>query len=125
MLYIKIYEAYFLTVLLDLITLHLMTQYEQIACMGLKPHYNGSAVELILMLNLICIWWQNKTWYPATLLLPQEVGTEIEIAWQFSKVSTKDVEKRVKHIWENKTIAVERHTRGTAAYYAWIFGVFI
>jgi hypothetical protein len=69
-------------------------KYEQIACMGLKPHYNGSANELIPTLYLIHIRRQNEAWYPATLLT-QADGTVIDLFGQFSKVKTADVEARL------------------------------
>jgi hypothetical protein len=99
-------------------------KYEQIVCAGLKPRYNGATTELVPTLTLIHIHHQNEAWYPATLL-PQADGTMIELVQQFSKVKTTDVEARTKQIWESDTIAVDRLTRGTPAYYAKLFGGFL
>jgi hypothetical protein len=43
-------------------------KYEQIACLGLKPRYNGTPNDLIPTLNAIHIRRQNEAWYFATFL---------------------------------------------------------
>jgi len=83
-------------------------KYEQIACVGLKPKHNGSAADLIPILNLIHIRRQNESWYPA--------GTTVDIVQQLSKVATSDVENREKQIWDSPTVAIDRHTRDTASF---------
>jgi hypothetical protein len=44
---------------------------------------------------------------------------------KFSKVSGVDVLMQAKRIWDHPQIAVERHMRGTDAYHARLFGVFL
>jgi hypothetical protein len=92
-------------------------KYEQIACAGLKPRYNGSATELVPTLTLIHIHHQNEALYPATLL-PQVDGTMIDLVQKFSKVKTTDVKARAKQIWESDTSAVDPLRSGTLTYYA-------
>jgi hypothetical protein len=43
-------------------------KFEQIACAGLKPPYNGSSSDLIPTLNAIHFRRQNEVWCSATIL---------------------------------------------------------
>lgn len=89
-----------------------------------EPKYNGSAKDLIPTLNLIHIRWQNEAWYSATVL-PLADRKTIDLVQWFSQVTKADVETRVKTIWDSPTIETDRHTRGTPAYNARLFGVFL
>ncbi len=67
-------------------------KYEQIACNGLQPKYDGSPDELIPTLNTMHIQHQNEAWYVATFLIQD--GSPIDLVWQFSQVRQETVQKR-------------------------------
>jgi hypothetical protein len=97
---------------------------EQIACQGLKPLYDGSPSNLIPTLNLIHIRRQNLTWYPATFITTS-AGMQLNLVQEFSKNNKDVILARAKTIWDNPNIAVVCHTRGTMAYHARLFGVYL
>jgi hypothetical protein len=99
-------------------------KYEQIACLGLKPPYDGSPSDLIPTLNLIHIRRQNETWYPATFITTQD-GTQHDLVLQFSKIGNDVTLTRARSIWNDPNITVLRHTQGTDAYHACLFGIIL
>lgn len=102
-------------------------KYEQIACIGLKPCCDGSAAELILMLNFIHTRRQNDTWCPATIL-PLDDGSEIDIVQPFSKsIHGRCWEESEANLGEqnySNWLAHQRHS-SLPSYYAWLFIVFL
>jgi len=99
-------------------------KYEQIACAGLKPRYNGSPNELIPTLNLIRIHQQNETWCPA-IFITDASGVTINLMQEFSKVDGTTVLSRAKSVWDHPQIQMTRHIQGTDAYNARLLGVFL
>jgi hypothetical protein len=89
-------------------------KFEQIACAGLQPKYNGSSDELIPMLNAIHIRRQNEVWYSATFLIQD--GVTIDLVRHFSQVKQATIQDNAKELWDVPTSLTLRHTRGTAMY---------
>ncbi len=52
-------------------------KFEQIACAGLQPKYNGSPDELIPTLKAIHIHHQNEVWYAATFIIQEGKSTDL------------------------------------------------
>jgi hypothetical protein len=98
-------------------------KFEQIACTGLKPRYDGTADALIPFLNSIHIRRQNEVWYPATFILQDSI--QIDLIRHFSKVTSDTILLRAKELWQAPDAIVQRHTRGTATYNARLLGVFL
>ncbi len=98
-------------------------KFEQIACAGLQPKYDGTADKLIPILNLIHIRRQNEVWYCATFL--QQEGQSIDLVRQFSKVTSATVLQRAQDLWGAAGAATQHHTRGSATYNARLLGVFL
>lgn len=60
-------------------------KYDQIACNGLKPKYNGAPSKLIFSLKLIHIRCQKETGCPATCITLANT-TEVDLVCQFCQV---------------------------------------
>jgi hypothetical protein len=86
-------------------------KFEQIACAGLQPKYNGSPDELIPTLNAIHIQRQNEVWYSATFMIQQ--GETIDLIRNFSQVTQETVQSRAKELWDDPDSLTTRHTKGT------------
>jgi hypothetical protein len=98
-------------------------KYEQIACAGLKPHYDGSPQELMPTLNAIHIRRQNEAWYPATFILQD--GKELDLIRHFSRVHVTTVLDQAKLLWDVPESMTQRHTHGTKTYNSRLFALFL
>jgi hypothetical protein len=98
-------------------------KYEQIACAGLQPKYNGSPDELIPTLNMIHIRRQNEVWYAATFL--RQDDSNIDLVRQFSQIKHETVQSKAKELWDSPTSMSSRHTRGTETYNSRLLALFL
>jgi hypothetical protein len=97
-------------------------RFEQIACAGLQPKYNGSPEELIPTLNMIHIRRQNEVWYAATFL-PQD-GDQVDLVRQFSQVRLETVKNNASLLWDSPNSLTQRHTRGSETYNSRLLALF-
>jgi hypothetical protein len=98
-------------------------RFEQIACTGLQPKYNGSPEELIPTLNAIHIRRQNEVWYAATFMVQD--NESIDLVRHFSKVSQATIQNKAKELWDNPDSWSLRHTRGTPTYNSRLLALFL
>jgi hypothetical protein len=73
-------------------------KFEQMACAGLQPKFNGSPDELIPTLNAIHIRRQNQVWYAAPFLIQD--GTPIDLVRNFSQVRQETVQQKAAELWD-------------------------
>jgi hypothetical protein len=98
-------------------------RFEQIACAGLQPKYNGSPDELIPTLNTIHIRRQNEAWYSATFLIQDNI--QIDLVRQFSQAHLDAVQNKAKPLWDSPTSLTERHVRGSETYNSHLLALFL
>lgn len=98
-------------------------KYEQIACAGLQPRYNGSPDELIPTLNMIHIRRQNEVWYAATFL--SQDGSKTDLVRHFSQVKQETVQNKAKELWDSPNSMTLRHTRGSETYNSKLLAIFL
>ncbi len=98
-------------------------KFEQVACAGLQPKYNGSPDELIPTLNAIHFQHQNKVWYAATFLIQN--GQFIDLLCHLSRITQDTIKNKAKELWDNQDSLTLRHTRGTEMYNSRLLAVFL
>jgi hypothetical protein len=98
-------------------------KFEQIACNGLQPKYNGSPEELIPTSNVIHIRRQNEVWYAATFMMQD--NESIDLVQHFSKVSQATIQDKAKELWDHPDSWSLRLTRGTPTYNSRLLALFL
>lgn len=98
-------------------------KYEQIACTGIKPPYNGSSQDLIPTLNMIHFRRQNEVWCSATFITQD--GKNLDLIRNFSQAKHDVILTQAKVLWDSEDSVTQRHVRGTKTYNARIFAVFL
>lgn len=98
-------------------------KFEQIACNGLKPAYNGSSSDLIPTLNAIHFRRQNEVWCSATML--QQDGKELDLIRHFLQAKHEVILEQAQVLWDPEDSMTQRHIRGTKTYNSRLFAVFL
>ena len=98
-------------------------KYEALACIGLKPRYDGSPKDLLPTLDFIDVRRKNEAWFPATLV--DQDGEQVDLITQFSKVKTTVVLTKAKQRWDAPTAMKDSHIRDSETYFARLLARFL
>jgi hypothetical protein len=98
-------------------------KYEALACIGLKPRYDGSPKDLLPTLDLIDVRRKNEAWYHATLI--DQDGGQVDLITQFSKVKTAVVLTQAKNRWDVPDAMNTSHLHGSETYSARLLARFL
>jgi hypothetical protein len=98
-------------------------RFEQIACLGLDPKYDGSPDQLIPILNAIHIRRQNEVWFAATFMVQDRC--KLDMVRNFSQLRQETVLNQAKSLWNKPNATIERHLRGTDLYNSRLLAVFL
>jgi hypothetical protein len=89
-------------------------KFEQIACAGLEPKYDGSPEKLIPTLNAIHIRRQNEVWFDATFMVQD--GSKLDMIRNFSQLHQETILTQAKYLWNSPDATTKRHVRDTELY---------
>jgi hypothetical protein len=98
-------------------------KFEQIACAGLQPKYDGTAAQLIPTLNAIHIRQNNEVWYSATFLIQD--STKLHLIQHFSKAKHDVILQQAAVLWDNPNSVTQRHICGTETYKSRLLALFL